>query len=114
MQNYKEHIVLRLLSLMLIIAVALPSVVKFNHIFESHEHDICSNNTTVHIHAVDFDCEFYKFKLNNSYSFTFNEVSFVEQENNHKITTSQYQFISSHKHTGIELRGPPSLTTLFA
>jgi len=97
------------MALLLVIAVIIPAVVKFAHIFEDHEHTVCTDKTSTHIHGVDLDCEFYKFKLNTSIAIDFNKKDFPSIENNHKIITSQYQFTSDFQRLPFSLRGPPRL-----
>lgn len=109
MQNIKQHIIYRVLALLLVVAVTVPSVIKLAHVFEEHEHQICTGEKQTHIHEIDIECEFYKFKLNNSYAFNCNEVEFISVENNHKTTDSQYQFIIDFQHLPFSLRGPPQL-----
>lgn len=60
----------RLLSLsiiVLLICMALPSVVKFNHAIHDHEERQCNSDTRTHFHASEFDCVFHKFKVATSF-----------------------------------------------
>ncbi len=109
MQNVKRHSVYRIMALLLLIAVIIPTIVKFAHILEDHQHTVCTNKTSTHIHSVDLDCEFYKFKLNTSISMDFNYIDFLSVTNNHKIVTSEYQFASDFQRLPFLLRGPPRL-----
>ena len=109
MNNLKQHIVYRVLALLLIVAITIPSVVKLAHIFENHKHQVCTGESTTHIHSIDVSCEFYKFKLNNAFSFTFNSLELFSVENNHSIIVSKYNFISDYQRLPFSLRGPPQL-----
>ena len=114
MQKKIQHIIFRSIAILLLLAVVLPSVVKFGHVFENHKHEVCSNPSDSHFHEVNVDCEFYKFKLNNTFSFVFNGVIIPQIKNNHKNIFSKYFFINSYKSFGIALRGPPSTTLSYS
>ncbi|MDX1277161.1 hypothetical protein [Oceanihabitans sediminis] len=106
----KSHIIFKVLTVILVITILTPSLVKFGHVFENHQHDFCVDNLEqTHLHSLDIDCEFYKFKINNP--FTINTIAYdlVSIENNHKVYTSQYQFISDFQRLPFALRGPPRL-----
>ena len=109
MQNLIQHIIIKPLAFLLVFAVLLPAAVKFNHVFEDHKHDVCNEHTTSHIHAIDLDCEFYKFNLNTQYfsSSEFNQISI--EENFLKIDNVFYNFIKNYQQLSFSLRGPPFL-----
>ena len=108
MQNFKEHIILKLAVIFLTAILVFPSIVKLSHSFENHKHEVCTEKTSDHhLHQIDVDCDFYKIKLNNSLSFSVFSYTLLKVKNNHKPILSQYQFISSYQRLGIELRGPP-------
>ncbi|AEH02231.1 MULTISPECIES: hypothetical protein [unclassified Lacinutrix] len=107
MQKIKNHIIIKCASLLLVLAVALPTVVKAFHVFESHEHVVCVDKSTTHIHATDFECEFYKFKLNNAYALVFNKITILKQEYKNKRIYSFYKSIVSQNYFDIKQRGPP-------
>ena len=109
MNNLKQHIVYRILALMLVVAVTIPSIVKLAHLFENHEHQVCNGESITHIHSIDVNCEFYKFKINNAFSFAFNSIELFSVENNHSIIISQYDFASDYQRLPFSLRGPPQL-----
>jgi len=109
MQNIKEHIIFKTITIILVISLITPTLIKFTHVFENHKHEVCLSKQQAHLHTLDLGCEFYKFKLNNS--FTFNVVNFSLHSivNNHKVFHSQYQFISEYQSLSFALRGPPQL-----
>ena len=51
----------------LLLCMALPSVVKFNHAIREHKGLHCSAEARTHFHASEFDCVFHKFKLATSF-----------------------------------------------
>ncbi|WP_111682756.1 hypothetical protein [Winogradskyella tangerina] len=98
------------LSLLLVVIVLLPIGVKLSHVFNHHEHEVCSiddRNAGTHFHELDLDCEFFKFKLNtNFYSFIKDEDSSEDKKLN-KTNTCLYIFLRTHQQTTSYLRGPP-------
>ncbi len=105
-----KHI-FKVLSLILILAVLLPSAVKLSHVFAHHKHEVCKNdnNDKTHFHELDVDCEFYKFKLTQQFFFKQKALELRHTEDNFKITASQYEFISKFQKLQTSLRGPPQL-----
>lgn len=114
MEHRTQHIIFKIIAILLLFAVVLPSAVKFTHVFENHKHEVCINPSDSHFHEVEIDCEFYKFKLNNSFISIFNDVAIPEINNNHKNITYDYFFINSYKSFGIALRGPPSIISSYS
>ena len=102
-----KHIIINGLAMVLIMAVLLPSVVKFGHIFENHKHEVCVNQDTTHFHSLDLDCEFYKFKLNNALSFLRFDEGIISVANNFKLLFTYYQSLHTCSIEHIVLRGPP-------
>lgn len=109
MNVLREHIVFRILTFALIGVLVLPYAAKFAHIFEHHEHEVCHGEKATHLHEIDFDCEFYKFKLTTSFAFDLSHVEFFVPKKESQQITSQYHFLSKYQHLHSALRGPPSL-----
>ncbi|WP_452220765.1 hypothetical protein [Lacinutrix salivirga] len=109
MQNKQQHIIFKLITLIVVVAVLLPSIIKFSHALENHKHDVCTDYQTSHFHTIDLDCEFYKFNINTLASFTPLSFDIFIPNNNFSITTSQYLFISEYQRLGFALRGPPQV-----
>lgn len=107
MQNIKQHIIFKGFAILLVFAVLLPAAVKMGHIFEDHPHEVCTNKSTTHLHTLDLECEFYKFKLANQFFQTPENFYVLDFEENHKISTSQYVFLSPFQELHFSLRGPP-------
>lgn len=108
MKHKTQHILFKSAAILLLLVVLFPSAVKFTHVFENHKHEVCSNPSDSHFHEIEIDCEFYKFKLNNTFSLVLNDVIIPNIKNNHKNIISQYFYINSYRSLGIALRGPPS------
>lgn len=110
MKPIQEHTIFKLITIVLIVSILIPSIVKIGHVFENHKHDVCTDNLTqTHLHTLDLDCEFYKFKINNTFTYKTLNFNLLSIENNHKVYTSQYRFISEYQRLSFALRGPPQL-----
>ena len=109
MNQFKEHIVYKFSTAILILALLTPSAVKFFHIFEDHIHEVCKNNQKTHFHKVDLDCEFYKFKLNTQFVFSHNKLQFTNKTENYQPIVLQQQFLSDYQNLHFSSRGPPQL-----
>lgn len=107
MLKNKQHKIVVILSLLLVVSLLVPSAVKLAHVFEDHKHEVCLDNSSTHLHTLDLDCEFYKFKISSQLFHKFKNVNFINIEDNHGITDSQYHFISQYQRLQFSLRGPP-------
>lgn len=109
MQKVKLHITFKIATLTLVMAFLLPTAVKFSHIFEHHQHIVCNDDITTHLHASDVDCDFYKFKLNTQYHSLFEYISAPLEVSYFKINSTLYSFLNNHRQLSFSLRGPPLL-----
>ena len=110
MKSIQKHIAFKLATILLVLAILTPSLVKVGHAFENHKHDVCTDNLSqTHLHALDLDCEFYKFKLNTKYYTVLNNFRIDVEENYSKINNTFYYFFNNHQQFSFSLRGPPSL-----
>lgn len=107
MQQVKEHIAFKSITLLITLMVLAPSAVKFTHIFTHHTHEVCKGYESTHIHKVDFDCDFHKFKLNNNYLHALAYNSFFKQSQHYKIQSLTYKFLNNRQPLSFSLRGPP-------
>lgn len=107
MNNYKQHIAFRITTLLIVVCLVLPSVVKFSHLFTHHEHEVCLGENQSHLHELDMDCEFYKFNINHQTILTSFEFVPLEVTNNLEVISSGYLFLSSFQRLHFSLRGPP-------
>ena len=105
----RKHIIYKVSVIILSIALFTPSFVKFSHIFENHNHQVCKNPQKLHFHEYSVDCDFYSFKLNTQFSFVPNDFQLLNIENNHQQIIIEYHFLSSDEHLGFSRRGPPQL-----
>jgi len=107
--QFKEHIIYKFCTVILILALLTPSAVKFFHIFEDHIHEVCKNNQKTHFHEFDLDCEFYKFKLKTQFSLSTNDFQFLDIVENYQPIVLQYCYLNDFQSLHFSLRGPPQL-----
>ncbi|TMM57475.1 hypothetical protein FEE95_13405 [Maribacter algarum] len=88
-------------------AIFAPTAIKTAHALFEHQELFCFDKSTTHVHEVEFDCDFQKFKLSpQHYPVFVNVQEFLapftkERDKNHYTFLSQYQRLS------FALRGPP-------
>jgi len=109
MQNVKQHIVFKVLTFVLAITLLVPSAIKLAHAFENHKHEVCFGHQKTHLHTLDLECEFYKFKVNNTFTLSAFQIEFVLIENSYKVVTHEYNYSSLYQQLHFSLRAPPQL-----
>ena len=102
----------RVLALTLVLAVLLPSAVKFNHVFTHHAHKVCDNDKSLdtHFHKSNIDCDFYKFKLTNNLFLVFNNYEIIPQKTATKQLSSYYISLNNYQQLTRFVRGPPQVS----
>ena len=108
MSNLKDHIAFKIITLALVISIVIPSIVKFSHVFTHHEHKVCLGEKSTHIHEIDLDCDFHKFKLNNRYYKFFEYQNLFYATSHYKVSTLTYKFLNNNQPLSFSLRGPPT------
>lgn len=103
----REHISYKIATIILVVSLLIPSVIKIAHIFEHHTHIVCKNNQTTHIHKVDLNCDFQKFNLNKTLFFSF--YKFNETQEYISLNQSLVYYTSYNNYLCLTkfLRGPP-------
>lgn len=107
MQNTLKHILFNSFTILIVIVLLAPSVVKLGHAFEDHKHEICVDNSTEHFHTLDLECEFYKFKVNSNFIFNPLTINVLEVNSQKELIASHYTFLSKFQKLHFSLRGPP-------
>jgi hypothetical protein len=95
-------------SLLLVVFLITPSIVKITHALNDHRHVECKAFGQLHIHEVELDCDFQDFNVLPQFHSTLVEVPkplIIHIPNN---ITSQYTFLSKYQKLHFALRGPPS------
>lgn len=107
--SFAKNLLVKTCCAILIFALLLPFALKLEHIFENHEHAICSSKIENHIHQLNDDCDFLNYNINsfnysNNFVYEIVEIpTFLEKNFTYNVAS-----IASHKATFF-LRGPPSL-----
>ena len=110
MHKIKEHIVFKTIALILVLALFVPTGVKFTHLFANHIHDICKGEKATHLHEINPDCDFYKFKLTTSYYFkALDYAGFIKTPAHSDPIITPYNYLKNHWQLPFSLRGPPAL-----
>ncbi len=107
MQRLKDHIISKAIVLLLSVILLAPVLVKLNHLFEDHKHEVCITPFADHYHEFEIDCEFYNFTLNTNFFLSLTTSDIPEVDETHKPILSQYHFISDFQQLQFSLRGPP-------
>ena len=101
------HIIKRVSLTLITVSLLLPSIVKFSHILENHEHTVCIEEHQKHFHEIDLDCEFFKFKLNNNLLVSPEPIIVYEAFQQQFLPKEHYIFLIGHQQNTAYLRGPP-------
>ena len=104
--------IFRVLAVTLVLAVLLPSAVKFNHVFTHHTHEVCDNDKSLdtHFHESNIDCDFYKFKLTNNLFLVFNNYEIAPKQTATTQLSSYYISLKNYQHSTRLVRGPPQIS----
>lgn len=107
MLKIKEHIASKVLVVLLTVVLVTPLFVKLNHLFEDHKHEVCKTPNKTHFHELEIECEFYNFKLNTEFNYSFASIIIPEFKDVTQSIVSQYFFLSDYQLLQFSLRGPP-------
>lgn len=110
MLKLKQHKLIRRCALLLVMFFLLPAVVNFIHsIKHNHKHELCDNFNETHLHKLENDCDFCKFKLNQGhYNLNTNTVLVQIGIPTERIYVS-YSYQYNCQQLSFSLRGPPTL-----
>ncbi len=109
MQQLKQHLAYKIIALSVLAALFAPSMMKFAHIFEHHNHIVCKGDSSTHFHQVDLECEFYKFQLNNHFYLPYENDNWLDVSHQYQISTLTYNFFYNNRQLSFSLRAPPIL-----
>jgi len=109
MNQIREHIILKVAIIFLVATLLTPLVVKLSHIYADHAHVVCTSEKAQHLHEIDLDCEFYKFKVSKEYTYKIYKYSSVYLQKEIPFVNSEYSFINAFQQLPFALRGPPTL-----
>ncbi|MBT8266584.1 MAG: hypothetical protein KJO41_10785 [Bacteroidia bacterium] len=94
-------------AIVLSMALLMPYAIKIAHAFESHQHEVCTTPQSSHYHQLDWDCEFYKFKLNTQYYSSITPIEITKVVKPCDIVSTIYHFERQAHHFRKSQRGPP-------
>ena len=108
-RTFFRNTVFPLISLLLVVCLSAPTVVKLVHHLHGHSFVKC-NEEKAHFHKAEFDCDFHKYNFS-SYSLP----AFVCLPHSpiigpQKPHYSVYSFLSKYQKLHCDLRGPPSFS----
>lgn len=106
-QNIKHIILFNIVAIVLTTVLLLPTILKFEHVFEHHTHEVCKNPQVLHFHEAKFDCDLCDFQLTQTYYLENLDYDIVEQTVVKKTFSKLYNFKYYHQHLSFSLRGPP-------
>ncbi|CDF79104.1 conserved hypothetical protein [Formosa agariphila KMM 3901] len=109
MNHLKTYIVFKVFTIVLVLAFLAPTFVKFNHVFETHLHEVCHGEKKAHLHTADIDCEFYKFQLNHHFTIPVFTAEILDVKENHSLISTQYFFLNTFQQLHFSLRAPPTI-----
>jgi hypothetical protein len=96
-----------MVALILILVLAIPTTIQITHLFENHEHVICTSND-VHLHEADVDCSICDYTYT---PFNFKINYYPEFQKFSEIKIKSCTFISRYKNkknsNPKSLRAPP-------
>jgi hypothetical protein len=108
MNDIQKHILFKITTVLTVVLLMLPLVVKSTLIFEDHKHDICIDDQQAsHLHAKDIHCEFYKFKIFTQYLIIENNSESITEKTSSKSNFLHYNFLHNNRPSSQFLRGPP-------
>lgn len=109
MKDFKTQFGYKISVAILVVALLAPSFIKLAHAFENHKHEICKTPQKNHYHELDLDCEFYKFKLGNSFSFQSENYTLLTKYQTLQVDNFYKSFYNNLQIEQPLLRGPPQL-----
>lgn len=107
MKVFKSHIVSTIASLLIIAAILTPSIIKLSHAIYEHEEQQCESVGSLHVHEVELDCDFQKFKLSPQYHIVLTVIEKLPAPVIKEKSFDLYSFLSKYQKLHFALRGPP-------
>ncbi len=96
-----------LLSILLVVFLISPSIVKISHALYEHKNIECTIVGELHMHEVELDCDFQDFNLSPVYTSPLVFIPIPLDVRNSRMITSHYTFLSKFQKLHFALRGPP-------
>jgi hypothetical protein len=110
MKPLVNHNFISLISLLLVVALLSPSLVKLSHALNEHEHFECKSIGQLHAHEVELDCDFQKFNVSPQLYPSLTKALQLFKTPQYKKYFSEYTFLSKYQKLHFALRGPPQVS----
>lgn len=107
---FKEKLLFPLCAIILIAGIFTPYAIKIVHGIYEHKEFKCASHGELHIHEVEFDCDFQKYKLTTQFYPVFYEDIDSPKLEARKLDDNHYAFLSKYQQLHFNLRGPPSIS----
>ena len=107
MKVFLKQFCTNILALLLVAAIFAPTAVKAAHALFDHQEQLCIDNSTTHVHEIEFDCDFQKFKLSPQHYPVFIKVQKLITPFTKEKDFNHYSFLSKYQKLPFALRGPP-------
>lgn len=106
---WKKKIIFPFTSIILIACLFTPYFIKIGHGIFEHKELRCVDKGELHIHEIEFDCDFHKFQISSLFYLDFERPElFLPNIPNQKIL-DHYTFLSKYQKLHFVLRGPPAV-----
>lgn len=98
------------MAIVLTVAMQLPVLAKISHAVYDHVDTECSDYGSLHIHEVEFDCEFQKYNLSTNCVVPDIHTDALEPLSFQESNFSDYFFLSKYQKLHFSLRAPPAFS----
>ncbi len=107
MNFYRTQLISSITTLLLVLCILAPTALKLSHAIYEHESLQCAEPGAVHVHEIELDCDFQKFKLSTQYYSV--PVNFENQAVTVELIKNSdfYTFLNNYQKLPFALRGPP-------
>tara|TARA_R110002051_G_scaffold79221_2_gene142977 strand:- start:853 stop:1149 length:297 start_codon:yes stop_codon:yes gene_type:complete len=98
------------MAILLVASFLAPTAIKLWHSTFEHKELKCVNESSVHFHSIEINCDFQKFNI--AYPFLLPNNEFAEKTTNFfRIDNfDYYTYLSTFQKLHFSLRGPPAIT----
>ncbi len=105
----RHKAIFSLVSICIIGCLFTPYIIKINHGLLTHEDTICVAKGDLHIHEIEFDCDFYKYQISSLFYIGLVKPKLIQLAASSEKLTNHYVFTSKFQKLHFVLRGPPVL-----
>ena len=97
-----------MVAIILLVGLMGPYFVKIAHALYEHEELHCVSKGKLHIHEVEYDCDFEHYHLSSLYYPEFDCPELITPAPITETITNNYYFLSKYQQLHFVLRGPPT------